>query len=216
MKKLVFAGIFLLFQASLFAQENPRKINTVGIDVGKNLPYLFFPTVLGGKNALIIEPTVQFTTPKPNRFLNLTVGYTKIDQETSNGRILHYLRGFHLQLMKERQSQDGKSFWAYGGLVAVATGKGDIQVKGNYFPTYLTPLPAFSGAGIGGKFQYGKTNRISANWLLRMSLNIGFNLSEYGQPNAAYLPGAGPLAVQIHSFSETGGLNFQLFYSREP
>lgn len=216
MKKLLIciALCWAVFSADVSAQQNPRRVTAVGIDVFKNVPYLLFPTFFGGKNALIIEPTIQFATTKPNRFTNLTVGYSQIDQERdNNGRTLHYVRGFHFQLMQERQDNEGKLFWAYGALVAVGYGRGAIQIKGDFFPTYLAPLPDFSGAGLGIKFQGGTNYDFGKHWRLRTSINLSLNTFDYGKANPAYLPGAGPFpSSSSRNFSYTGGLNLQIFY----
>ena len=213
-KTTVFGVLFMACCAGVFGQSKPHSVSSVGIDVAKNVPYLFFPTFFGGKNALIVEPTLQLTTLKPNQFINLTLGYTQIDQERdNNGRTVHFLKGFHAQVMHEIQSTDGQVFWAYGGMIALGYGKGAIQIKGDFFPTYLAPLPAFSGAGAGLKIQAGVYSKVAKRWRLRSSVNLGLNAFDYGAANPAYLPGAGPFwGLNARNFAQTAGLNLQVFY----
>ena len=112
MKKTThFAVFFMVCCAGVFGQSKPNSVSSVGIDVAKNVPYLFFPTFFGGKNALIIEPTLQLTTLKPNQFINLTLGYTQIDQERdNNGRTVHFLKGFTPKLCTKYNPPTGRCF----------------------------------------------------------------------------------------------------------
>jgi hypothetical protein len=218
-KNVLLAGL-LLWQIPLFAQTEAWKVHGFGVDVVKNLPFLVFPQayagLTGSRSAFIVEPMLQLTTPKPNRYLNLTLGFARAPVGVDNGRIVRQVTNVYAQVMHERQNEAQNAFWGYGGFLAVAGGNGYINVKGDFFDDYRAPIPRFSGMSIMAKAQAGFITKIAQRWQLRSSVNGSLGFLSAGQPNLRYLPGLGLSPILIEKFGIIAGLNVQLFYLTQP
>jgi hypothetical protein len=216
MKKHLILWICLLsWQMPLLAQK-AGKLHGFGIDVVKNLPFWLLPqpyeTLSGSSSGLIIEPMFQFTTPKPNRYLNLTLGFARTTVQADNGRVVRNVTNVYAQAMRERQNEIQNAFWSYGGFLAVGGGDGYINIKGNYFDDYRAPVPRFSGMSLAVKTQAGFITKIAERWQLRSSVSGSLGFVSMGQPNLKYLPGVGLAPLLIEKFGFIAGLNVQLFY----
>ena len=212
MKKRIFC--LLLFPIVAFGQTSDWKLNAVGVDLGKNLPSLlansFYRELTGVRSAVFIEPTVQFALPKPNRFVNFTLGFANFQEQTADLRVVRNMRSVYVQVLREHQNQ--KQFWNYGGFINVTSGNGYINVPGNFFEDYRAAIPNFVGSAIGIKTQAGFVSKIATKWRLRSFGHLSFNYSSISSPNARNIAGGGSALFLISGLSPTYGISFQLFY----
>lgn len=211
--KSLFTVCFLLSFLSAQTQQRTFKLYAVGVDGFKNLPFLILPKEeTGFSKPAIFEGYGLFKMKKPSVLLNLGLGFASINYHIRD-RLSQHITGFYVKIGRERYNrlERERTFWGYSLTLISAKVAAAIDVHGQYFPSYYTPLPTKSGLGMSGDLFMGLNFLLFRRLETRFIYRTGLSLSNIGNPNAAYLPGAGIRLWKL-PLTSTQGATIQLFY----
>ena len=228
MKQLM-TYFLLSFSLLAGAQKQPLRIQAIGIDGFKNIPFMTFL----GKEAV----SSSLVTNEKGRFYNPTIGEFYVQLGRSNTRKLTTLGiGYasleHLQAQRLRQRITGQylkigreyqyearnplsMFWGYHLTVARTKAEGAITLNGDYFLDYETNVPTKTGVEAGADFTIGVQCVLLRRVSVRLSARNALVISGFGNRNYPHLAGQG-VRMSKGLVSATGGATVQLFYLMQP
>ena len=205
--KKIYCWISILLSTSLRAQDSTR-VRAIGLDLTKNFTH--HVSAVDFQNPIIAECYVQFYTPKPNHYFTVSLGYSDMSRKVRNN-FWQSFRGYSVKTTWEQYSKTGKRFFGYSGVFSYGTVKGELEIQGNYFPTYKTGTPYHQGIGVALEGFAGTSallfKRIETRFLLRGATII----ADIGNPKFPYLTGLG-VSYLPEMLSFNVGATIQLFY----
>jgi hypothetical protein len=206
--KKIYCWIFILLSSSVQAQDSTLKIRAVGVDAVKNFTH--YVSAADFQNPIIAECYVQFFTSKPNHYFSISLGYADMSRKAQN-HFLQSFRGYSVKTTWEQHSKTGRRFFGYSGVFSYGTVKGELEIQGNYFPTYKTGTPYNQGIGVALEGFVGTSallfKRIETRFLLRGAAII----ADIGNPQFPYLTGLG-ISYLPEMLSFNVGATIQFFY----
>lgn len=208
------------------AQKQPLRIQAIGIDGFKNIPFMTFSqseTVISGLvtnekarlyNPRIGEVYVQLGRANTSKLITLGLGYASLEHLQAQ-RLQQRITGIYLKLGREHHSATRHGavsfFWGYYLTLSRTKAEGNIVLDGEYFPSYTTAVPSKAGGEAGVDFTLGTQFLLFKRLQTRLLARNAMAISAFGNRNYPYLPGQG-LRLSNGLVTGTGGATVQLFY----